>query len=82
MTPPLGEPLIWVQPATEVLDPLLAKGLIIDAPKGRIVLCAMDWCGIGGSTYRQFGKALADAAGAQHVALDLRASAHGALYRR
>jgi hypothetical protein len=69
VTPPLGEPLIWVQPATEVLDPLFAKGVILETPRARIVICAMDWCGIGGSTYRLFRSALAAAAEAKSVAL-------------
>lgn len=68
VTPPLGEPLIWVQPATEILDPLWAKGLVLDTPSGRVVLCAMDWCGIGGATYQQFRNALADGAGTSNVA--------------
>jgi hypothetical protein len=69
VTPPLGEPLIWVEPATQILDPLWAKGVVLDSPAGRVVLCAVDWCGIGGSTYRQFGKALADGAGTPNVTL-------------
>jgi hypothetical protein len=69
VTPPLGEPLIWVQPATEILDPLLAKGLLLETPNGRILICAMDWCGIGGSTYRLFRSVLAAAAEAKFVAL-------------
>jgi hypothetical protein len=61
-TPAKGEPLIWVDPATEVLDPLWAKGVIIDGPDGRVVLCALDWCGIGGYVHRMFRDKLARAA--------------------
>ena len=61
-TPPLGEPLIWVAPATQILDPLWAKGIILDDGQQRIVLCAIDWCGIGSSTYRLFTQRIAEAA--------------------
>lgn len=61
-TPPLGEPLIWVTPAKEVLDPLLAKGVVIDDGRRRVVLCALDWCGIGGSTHTLFRRRIAEAA--------------------
>jgi hypothetical protein len=62
-TPPLGEPLIWVTPAKQVLDPLWAKGVVLDDGRQRIVLCAVDWCGIGGSTYTLFRDTIAKAAG-------------------
>jgi hypothetical protein len=65
LTPALGEPLIWVQPATEILDPLWAKGVVLEGANGRIVLCAVDWCGIGGSTHRLFREALAGGAGTE-----------------
>ncbi len=63
-TPPLGEPLIWVDPAREILDPLLAKGVVLDDGRQRLVLCAVDWCGIGSSTHRLFVRRIAEAAGA------------------
>jgi hypothetical protein len=63
VTPPKGQPLIWVVPLEETLDPLLAKGLILDDGRERVVLCALDWCGLGGSTFRQFQHAVARAAG-------------------
>jgi len=62
-TPVPGEPLIWVDPTKEVLDPLWAKGVVIDAPGGRIVLCALDWCGVGGYVHRMFKEKLARAVG-------------------
>ncbi|MCX6636057.1 MAG: hypothetical protein NT090_13405, partial [Acidobacteria bacterium] len=52
--PALGEPLIWVTPAERVADPLWAKGVVLEDGKSRYVLCAIDWCGIGGSTHRMF----------------------------
>jgi hypothetical protein len=48
VTPALGEPLIWVDPARTVLDPLWAKGLVLESTEGRFVLCTVDWCGLGG----------------------------------
>jgi len=70
-TPALGEPLIWVTPAARVADPLWAKGVVLEDGKSRYVLCAIDWCGIGGSTHRMFREKLAAAAGteASRVAL-------------
>lgn len=62
-TPAMGEPLIWVDPTKEVLDPLWAKGVVIDGPGGRVVLCALDWCGIGGYVHRLFRDKLARGAG-------------------
>ncbi len=51
MTPRPGEPLIWVNPASEVMDPLWAKGVVLDDGRHRIVICAVDWCGIGGTIH-------------------------------
>jgi len=62
-TPEMGEPLIWVTPTTKVEDPLWAKGVVIDDGRARYVLCALDWCGIGGSTYALFRNKVAQAAG-------------------
>jgi hypothetical protein len=61
VTPALGEPLIWVDPAGEILDPLWAKGVIIDGPSGRVAICAVDWCGVGGWVHRMFRDRLAGA---------------------
>lgn len=62
-TPALGEPLIWVTPAERVADPLWAKGVVLEDRGGRYVLCAVDWCGIGGATHRLFREKIAAAAG-------------------
>ncbi len=64
-TPPLGEPLIWVTPAARVADPLWAKGVVLEAGGVRYVVCALDWCGIGGSVHRLFRQKLAEAAGTE-----------------
>lgn len=61
-TPPLGQPLIWTDPATQILDPLWAKGLVLDDGAQRIVLCAVDWCGLGSSVHRLFTSRIAEAA--------------------
>ena len=62
-TPDAGEPLIWVTPAKQVLDPLLAKGVVIEDGRARYVLCALDWCGLGGSTNLLLRTRMAKAAG-------------------
>lgn len=70
ITPPLGTPLCdgLVQPAKELVDPLSARGIILFPVAGGeagkpIVLCAMDWVGVGNSGYDAFREALARAAG-------------------
>ncbi|MBN1421681.1 MAG: hypothetical protein JXP34_23105 [Planctomycetes bacterium] len=62
-TPPPGEPLIWATPLTEALDPLLAKGVVIDDGATRYVLCTVDWCEICNGSNLAFRSAIADAAG-------------------
>lgn len=62
-TPDLGEPNIWVQPVTSVMDPLLAKGIVLEDGRDRYVLLAVDWCGIGGSTHLMLRERIAQAAG-------------------
>lgn len=65
VTPALGEPLIWVRPAVKVEDPLWAKGVILEEGGARYVLCALDWCGVGGCTHLLFRRKLAEAAGTE-----------------
>ena len=62
-TPALGEPNIWVQPVTSVLDPLFAKGILLDDGRLRYVVAAIDWCGIGGATHLMLRQRIAAAAG-------------------
>ena len=62
-TPAPGEPNIWVQPVTSVLDPLFAKGILLDDGQRRFVLVAIDWCGIGGETHLMLRRRIAAAAG-------------------
>jgi len=63
VTPDIGEPLIWVTPAAKVEDPLWAKGVLLDDGHARYVLCAIDWCGLGGYTHLLFRSKIATAAG-------------------
>jgi len=65
VTPQMGQPMIPLVPTKEVLDPLYAKGVIIDDGKTRVVLCTIDWCGAGGRTHQLFRSRLAKAAGAK-----------------
>ncbi len=63
-TPPAGQPNIWVEPVSEVLDPLWCKGVVLEQGGQRVVLAALDWCGAGGATYDRFCAALAHGAAA------------------
>jgi hypothetical protein len=65
VTPPLGAPLCdsLVPPAKEIVDKLLARGVVLLSADKPIVLCALDWVGTGNSGYDQFRGALANAAG-------------------
>jgi hypothetical protein len=65
VTPPLGAPLCdaLVPPAKEIVDPLSARGVVLLTGQKPIVLCAVDWVGVGNSGYDDFRAALARAAG-------------------
>jgi hypothetical protein len=67
VTPRAGEPLIWTTPLAQTLDPLWAKGILIEQGRNRLVLCALDWCGLGSSEYRRLQRAMARAAGGRTV---------------
>jgi hypothetical protein len=65
VTPPLGSALCYglVTPAATVADPLLARGLVLLSDgQEPIVLCALDWLGIGNGGYDRWKQALARAA--------------------
>ena len=51
VTPPIGAVLCHgnVDPAKEIVDPLLARGIVLLGEGQPIVLCAMDWVGVGNS---------------------------------
>ena len=71
-TPDAGEPTIWVQPVTQVLDPLLAKGVVLEDGGGRrYVIAAIDWCGVGGSIDLMLRSRMAAAAGTDETRVAL-----------
>lgn len=61
-TPPLGSPVAYV-PARSVQDPLSARGMVLLGAGPPVVLCAVDWIGIGNSGHDAWRERLADAAG-------------------
>jgi len=65
VTPPLGSPLCEgaVEPAQQIVDPLSLRGLVLQGSDAPIVLCAVDWVGIGNGAYDAFRAKLAEAAG-------------------
>ena len=65
VTPPIGTPLCdaLVMPAKVIVDPLSARGIILFFNEKPIVLCAVDWVGIGNSGHTAFREAIAKAAG-------------------
>ncbi|HVA46135.1 MAG TPA: hypothetical protein VNH11_07155 [Pirellulales bacterium] len=65
VTPPLGTPLCdaLCPPASEIVDPLSARGIVLVADDQPIVLCAVDWVGIGNGGYDAWRSAIAKAAG-------------------
>jgi hypothetical protein len=64
-TPPIGAPLCdaLVRPAEKIDDPLSARGVVLLTQDKPIVLCAIDWVGIGNTGHDAFREALAEAAG-------------------
>lgn len=65
VTPPLGSPLCdgLVPVADGVDDPLSARGIVLVGSGQPIVLCAVDWVGIGNAGHDEWRAALAKAAG-------------------
>lgn len=61
-SPPLGSPLAY-DPNVEVESPLSCRGLVLLGAGEPIVLCAVDWIGIGNDSHRAFRETLAKAAG-------------------
>ncbi len=62
-TPPLGSPLCngGVKPASQIVTPLTARGLVMLGAGKPIVLCAVDWVGIGNGSHDLFRQTLAAA---------------------
>ena len=66
VTPPIGHPLqagVGVKPVAAVVDPLLAHGFVLLGSEQPIVVCSVDWCGIGNDAHDRWREALAVAAG-------------------
>lgn len=65
VTPPLGHPLCagWYPPASEITDPLSARGIVLTGSGKPIVLCALDWAEISNREHLRWREALAAAAG-------------------
>lgn len=66
VSPPVGHPLqagVGVKPVVTVLDPLLAHGFVLTGAGKPVVICSVDWCGIGNDAHDRWREALAIAAG-------------------
>jgi hypothetical protein len=64
MTPPLGQPIYPSYKPLEVIEePLLAKGVVLQAGQARYILCAVDFCVLANSSYDLFREKLAKAVG-------------------
>ena len=61
-TPPIGSPVAYA-PARSITDPLSARGIVLLSEDQPIVLCAVDWIGIGNGAHDAWREALAEAAG-------------------
>ncbi|MDP1591378.1 MAG: hypothetical protein Q8M07_26725 [Prosthecobacter sp.] len=61
-TPPVGSPVAYA-PARSITDPLSARGVVLLGEGKPVVLCAVDWIGIGNSGHDKWRKGLAEAAG-------------------
>ena len=61
-SPPVGSPLAY-DPTKGVTDPLTCKGIVLIGEGKPVVLCAVDWIGIGNDGQVEFRQALADAGG-------------------
>ena len=62
VTPPVGSPVAYA-PARSITDPLSARGIVLLGSGSPIVLCAVDWIGIGNEGQDRWKKQLALAAG-------------------
>lgn len=61
-SPPVGSPMAY-DPTREVVHPLSCRGVVLVGAGEPIVLCAVDWIGIGNDGHIEFRRALAKAAG-------------------
>ena len=61
-SPPVGSPLAY-DPTKGTVHPLSCKGVVLIGQDKPIVLCALDWIGVGNDGHREFRAKLAEAAG-------------------
>ncbi len=61
-SPPLGSPMAY-DPTKGVIHPLSCRGVVLKGDGEPIVLCAIDWIGIGNDGHSEFRRELAKAAG-------------------
>ncbi|WP_165227809.1 hypothetical protein [Aquisphaera insulae] len=61
-SPAIGSPMAY-NPTREVQLPLRCRGVVLTGADTPIVLCAVDWIGIGNDGQAEFRRALAEAAG-------------------
>ncbi len=61
-SPPIGSPLAY-DPTKGVQQPLSCRGVVLIGDGGPVVLCVVDWIGIGNDGQAEFREALAKAAG-------------------
>jgi hypothetical protein len=61
-SPPIGSPLAY-DPTKAVETPLSCRGIVLLGADKPIVLCAVDWIGIGNGAHQYFREQLAAAAG-------------------
>jgi hypothetical protein len=62
VTPPIGSPVAYA-PTRSIVDPLSAKGVVLQGSGKPIVLCAVDWIGIGNGGHDAWREQLARTAG-------------------
>lgn len=53
----------WEQPLTKLVDPVWAKGVVLDDGSARYVLCAVDWCVLCNGTHMLWQRKVAEGAG-------------------
>lgn len=63
VTPPIGEPNAGNVASKEIMDPLWAKGIVLDDGHAHYVICAMDWCVLGNDADLLVRTGIARAAG-------------------
>jgi len=61
-TPPIGSPVAYA-PTRKIEDPLSARGIVVFGEGKPVVLCAVDWIGIGNGGQDVWKEKLAQAAG-------------------